>query len=185
MKKYLFLFAVALALIACNQNQPTAAMVEGAWELRTVVYDHTVYADQTGTTHYSEESTTRTYDTKEDVWLFYDGHISEWQYVESKGESFWDGYNCDCERVYNIIEERQDHTKSLSIEEKTRSIIPGFCGTWSTQLYKVEKLNSNEMILTTVIRMSVSEKQELVDIFVTYTFRREKTLLDYLKKMRG
>ena len=171
----------AVVMTACNENKPEAGMVEGGWELRTMVSDHTVYADMTGTTHYSDEGNTRTYDTKEEVWLFYEGHISKWQYAESDGQSFWDGYLCDCERTYTVVGEYPD---PMYIEERSRSTIPGDCGTWSTQRYQIEKLTSREMVLTTVNRMYVSQTKESVDVNVTCTFRRENTLLGYLKKHR-
>ena len=90
MKTKLFLFVVFAAwmLTGCEKNTiGDASLIEGGWDLRTVNYDKMVYADYaTGNTHLKDSAYTRVFEDKEQVWLFYQGDISEWQYYVQDGE---------------------------------------------------------------------------------------------------
>ena len=167
-----------LVLTSCEKEVPgDATFIEGAWELRTASYDKTVYADQQGNSHLKDSAYTRTYGEKEQVWLFYQNHISWWEYGEYEGEGFWSGYMCDCYR--NYVTEGEGNT--LEIVETSGSIIPGVEGHTIVTRYKVEKITNKQMILSCVDKMYISDTQSTVDVHVEYTFKRENTLLDYIR----
>lgn len=176
MKTKLYLVAVlAIALVACNEPIGETSLIEGGWELQRLTSDKTVSADLTGNTHLSEEPSTKEYKNKEMVWLFYDAHISKWSQYSEEGETFWGGYYEDAEHTY-AVEGEGDH---MYIIETTTSIIPGIEWHSSVNRYHVEKLTKTEMVLTKTETMYVSEKDSMVDVFQTYIFKRENTLLDW------
>ena len=177
-----FIFAlVAAVCCACEQNGVgDASLIEGGWDLRTVDYDKMVYADYaTGNTHLQDSAYTRVFEDKEQVWLFYQGNISEWEYFEQDGEGHWAGYACDCYRNYRT----EGEGTNLTIIETRGSIIPGMEEYVTTKHYKVEKLTKKTMVLSCTDRMYVSDLQSAVDVHVVYTFRRENALLDYIRSV--
>ncbi len=156
MKKNLFWIVYGLAvflLTACNENKPTATMIEGAWELLQVEKNDEGFG------------TTTTYQSKEDVWLFQDGHISGWKYVQQDGDKdeFWENYDSDCEREY-VIEGEYPNMKIIEVTRRTNESET----TIRNQRYKVEKLTEKELVLIPV------------PTSIRYVFRRENTLVDYL-----
>ena len=183
MKAKVILFAlIAAVFCACNQDGiGDASLIEGGWDLCSVDYDKTVYADYTGNTHLKDSAYTRAYEDKELAWLFYQGSISEWSYYydEQEHQGHWSGYACDCYR--NYVTEGEGN--SLSIIETSGSIIPGMEGETSIQRYKVEKLSSKSMVLSTIDRMYVSDLQSAVDVHAVYTFKRENSLLEYIRSV--
>lgn len=152
MKKTFIWFAfVALWMMSCTQQNPTLA-VEGAWELTREEYI-------SGDNHDSYS-----YEYKENVWLFYEGHIAVWKYVEENG--LWDGFLCDCVREYMV----EGELPVRYIIETSWSTIPmpeGQEPSKTITRYGVEKLTTDEMILL---------QSESTRLF----FRRENTLLPYL-----
>ena len=182
MRAKLFLLAVvAIALIACNEPVNQASLIEGGWEMQTWTMDKTVYADMSGNSHLKDEPFTREYQDKEYVWLFYDAHISQWHYYTSEGEEFWSGYAGDAEQAY-VVEGEADQ---MFIVETSRSIIPGLEDYSVVTRYHVEKLTKSQMILTTTVAMYVSDLGSTVDVFQTFTFKRENTLLAWLNKYQN
>lgn len=179
MKAKFFIFALVAAIFcACEQNGVgDASLIEGGWNLRNIDYDKTVYADYNGNTHLKDSAYTRVFEDKEQVWLFYQGNISEWQYFEQEGESHWAGYACDCWRKYRT----EGEGENMTIVETRGSIIPGYEGVTTTRRYKVEKLTTKSMVLSTIEQMYNSDTQSPVDVNAVYTFKRENTLLDYLR----
>ena len=180
MKTKLFLFVVFAAwmLTGCEKNTiGDASLIEGGWDLRTVDYDKMVYADYSGSTHLKDSAYTRVFEDKEQVWLFYQGNISEWEYYEWDGEGFWSGYACDCSKTYTI----EGEGTNMRIIESVISVIPGEEHTPSYTTYEVRKLTSKEMILSCTDKMYLSDTKTSVDVSVVYTFRRENALLDYIR----
>ena len=176
--KFFFFAFVAALCCACEQNGVgDASLIEGGWDLRTVDYDKMVYADYSGNTHLKDSAYTRVFEDKEQVWLFYQGNISEWEYYERDGEGFWSGYACDCYRNYRT----EGEGTNLTIIETGGSTIPGMEEYVTTKHYKVEKLTKKTMVLSCTDRMYVSDLQSGVDVHVVYTFRRENALLDYIR----
>lgn len=178
MKNKIFI-AFCIAALCCSCERKTlgdASLIEGAWELTTEQCDKTVFADDVGT-HLKDSAMTRTYESKELVWLFQEKNISWWEYVEQDGEGFWDFYLCDCSRNYVVEGEGKD----MQIIETTGSIIPGMEDLKTVTNYKVEKLTSKEMTISCIDNMYISDTQTTVEVHVTYTFKRENTLVDYLK----
>ena len=180
MKAKLLIFAfIAAVFCACEQNGVgDASLIEGGWDLRTVNYDKMVYADMSGNTHLKDSAYTRVYDDKEQVWLFYQNYISWWNYYEYEGEGFWSGYACDCSKTYTIDGEGTN----MRIIESVISVIPGEEHTPSYTTYEVRKLTNKEMILSCTDKMYVSDTKTSVDVAVVYTFRRENSLLEFVKK---
>ena len=181
MKTKLFLFVVFAAwmLTGCEKNTiGDASLVEGGWDLRTVNYDKMVYADMSGNTHLKDSAYTRVYEDKEQVWLFYQNYISWWNYYEYEGEGFWSGYACDCSKTYTI----EGEGTNMRIIESVISVIPGEEHTPSYTTYEVRKLTNKEMILSCTDKMYVSDTNTSVDVAVVYTFRRENSLLEFVKK---
>ena len=184
MKNKFFIFALlcAFMLTSCEPDGiGDASLIEGGWDLCSVDYDKTVYADYTGNTHLKDSAYTRVYEDKELAWLFYQGSISEWSYYydEQEHQGHWSGYACDCYR--NYVTEGEGN--SLSIIETGGSIIPGMEDATYTERYKVEKLTSRSMVLSCTERMYVSDLQSSVDVHVVYTFKRENTLLEYIRSV--
>ncbi len=179
MKAKFFIFALVAAICcACESNGiGDASLIEGGWDLRNIDYDKTVYADYNGNTHLKDSAYTRVFEDKERVWLFYQGSISDWQYFEQDGKGYWTGYACDCWRKYRT----EGEGTNLTIVETGGSIIPGNEELLTCVIYKVEKLTNKTMVLSCTDRMYVSDLQSAVDVHVVYTFRRENTLLDYLR----
>lgn len=181
MKTKLFLLAaLAIALVACNEPVNEAPVVEGGWELKTLEMDKTVYADYNGNSHLKDEPSTREYKNKEEVWLFYDAHISLWeQYTdENDGKKYWSGYAGDAEHSYVV----EGEGNQMYIIETSRSTIPGEEGHSTVTRYHVEKLAKKQMVLTQTDAMYVSDLGTTVDVFKTYTFKRENTLLDWITR---
>ena len=179
MKTKLFLLAaLAIALVACNEPVGETSLIEGGWELQTWTMDKTITADQSGNTHLENKPSTREYKDKERVWLFYKAHISQWSNFSYEGEEFWSGYADDAEHAY-VVEGEGDQ---MYIIETTTSTIPGMEGHSVVTRYHVEKLTKSQMVLTTTQAMYVSDLESTVDVFQTYTFKRENTLLDWLTK---
>lgn len=181
MKTKLFLFVVFAAwmLTGCEKNTiGDASLVEGGWDLRTVNYDKMVYADMSGNTHLKDSAYTRVYEDKEQVWLFYQNYISWWNYYEYEGEGFWSGYACDCSKTYTI----EGEGTNMRIIESVISVIPGEEHTPSYTTYEVRKLTNKEMILSCIDKMYVSDTKTSVDVSVVYTFKRENSVLDFVKK---
>lgn len=176
--KLFFLATLTIALVACNEPIGETALIEGGWELCTWTSDKTVYADLSGNTHYKDEPYTREYGNKEQVWLFYGACISQWCQYTNDGEKDWSGYDDDAEHAY-VVEGEGDH---MYIIETTTSIIPGMEGHSTVTRYHVEKLTKSQMVLTTTRLMYVSDLETTVEVFMTYTFKRENTLLDWLLK---
>ncbi|MBR6167831.1 MAG: hypothetical protein IKQ50_05320 [Paludibacteraceae bacterium] len=56
-------------------------------------------------------------------------------------------------------------------------------GETSIQRYTVEKLTSKSMVLSTIDRMYVSDLQSAVDVNVVYTFKRENSLMEYIRSV--
>ena len=183
MKAKLFIFAFIAALFcSCNENGiGDASLIEGGWGLRTADYDKFVYADLDGYTHLKDSAYTQVYEDKENVWLFYEGSISVWTYYVNEGEGHWSSYACDCYRNYTT----EGEGTSLSIIETTGSIIPGSGGLTTTRHYKVEKLTRKSMVLSCTEHMLNSDATSPVEVDanVVYTFRRENSLLDYIRSV--
>lgn len=179
MKAKLIIFAfIAAVFCACEQNGVgDASLIEGGWDLRNIDYDKTVYADYNGNTHLKDSAYTRVFEDKEQVWLFYQGNISEWQYFEQDGESHWAGYACDCWRKYRT----EGEGENMTIVETSGSIIPGYEGVTTTRRYKVEKLTTKSMVLSTIEQMYNSDTQSPVDVNAVYTFKRDNSLLEYIR----
>jgi len=179
MKVKLFIFAfIAAVFCACEQNGiGDASLIEGGWDLRTVDYDKYVYADTEGYTHLKDSAYTRIYEDKELAWLFYEGSISMWSYYVQDGEGFWSGYACDCYNFYTT----EGEGENMTIVETRGSIIPGYEGVTTTRRYKVEKLTSKSMVLSTTERMYNSDTQSPVDVNAVYTFKRDNSLLEYIR----
>jgi len=167
---------------SCNSDQPMdISYVEGAWELTSISSDHRIVADYTGKTLYSEEPSHYTNDNKENVWLFYQGHISEWAW--SASDKFWDGYACDCVRNY----ETQTDGNDRYILESGYSIIPLDSNEErrvSHTLYKIEKLTKSEMILKHDNKIYISDIDSTITDHITQTFKRENTLLKFIEKLK-
>ena len=181
MKAKLLIFAfIAAVFCACEQNGVgDASLIEGGWDLRTVDYDKTVYADYTGNTHLKDSAYTRVYEDKELAWLFYQGSISEWSYYydEQERQGHWSGYACDCYRNYVT----EGEGENMTIIETSGSIIPGYEGVTTTRRYKVEKLTTKSMVLSTIEQMYNSDTRRPVDVNAVYTFKRDNSLLDYIR----
>ena len=179
MKTKLFLLAVfSMALVACNEPVGEASLIEGGWELKTLTSDKSVSADYNGNSHLKDEPYTQEYENKKRVWLFFQAHISQWSYYSHEGDGFWGGYADDAEHAY-VVEGEGDN---MYIVETTRSIIPGMEGHSTVTRYHVEKLTKSQMVLTTTDALYVSDLGTTVDVFKTYTFKRENTLLPWLLK---
>ena len=179
MKVKLFIFSfIAAVFCACEQNGVgDASLIEGGWDLRNIDYDKMVYADYSGSTHLKDSAYTRVFEDKEQVWLFYQGDISEWQYYVQDGEGYWSGYACDCWRKYRT----EGEGENMTIVETRGSIIPGYEGVTTTRRYKVEKLTRKAMVLSTIERMYNSDTQSPVDVNAVYTFKRDNSLLEYIR----
>lgn len=177
MKVKLFIFSfIAAVFCACEQNGiGDASLIEGGWDLRNIDYDKTVYADYNGNTHLKDSAYTRVFEDKERVWLFYQGNISEWQYFELDGEGDWTGYACDCWRKYRT----EGEGENMTIVETSGSIIPGEEELLTCVIYKVEKLTKKSMVLSTI--MYNSDTQSPVDVNAVYTFKRDNSLLEYIR----
>lgn len=181
MKTKLFIFAFIAALFcSCNdEGIGDASLIEGGWDLRTVDYDKTVYADLKGYTHVKDSAYTRTYEEKELAWLFYQGSISLWSYYVYEGTGHWSGYNSDSYSYYTT----EGEGANLTIVVTTGSSIPGSGGLTTTRRYKVEKLTTKSMVISTVERMYNSDTQSPVDVNAVYTFKRENSLMDYIRSV--
>ena len=182
--KVFFVLALmgAFVLTACEPDGiGDASLIEGGWDLCSVDYDKTVYADYTGNTHLKDSAYTRVYEDKELAWLFYQGSISEWSYYydEQERQGHWSGYACDCYRNYVT----EGEGENMTIVETSGSIIPGYEGWPSIQRYKVEKLTNKSMVLSTIDRMYVSDLQSAVDVHVVYTFKRDNSLMEYIRSV--
>lgn len=177
----IFALVCALALSSCEPNGiGDASLIEGGWDLRTADYDKTLYADLSGNTHLKDSAYTRFYyEEKEQVWLFYQHSISWWNYYEYEGEGFWGGYACDCYRNYVT----EGEGANLTIVETSGSIIPGMEDVTTTTRYKVEKLTTRSMVLSVVEQMYDSDSKSPVDVHVVYTFKRENSLLAYIRSV--
>lgn len=174
----IFALVCALALSSCEPNGiGDASLIEGGWDLRTVDYDKTLYADLSGNTHLKDSAFTLVYEKNQQVWLFYQGSISWWNYYEYEGEGFWGGYACDC--YQNYVTEGEG--ANMTIVETSGSIIPGSEGVTTTTRYKVEKLTTRSMVLSCVEKMYNSDTQSPVDVHAVYTFRRENSLMEYIR----
>lgn len=179
MKVKLFIFSfIAAVFCACEQNGVgDASLIEGGWDLCTVDYDKYVYADQEGHTHLKDSAYTQVYEDKELAWLFYQGNVSMWSYYVQDGQGFWTGYACDCYNYYVV----EGEGENMTIVETRGSIIPGHEGVTTTQRCKVEKLTSKSMVLSTIERMYNSDTQSPVDVNAVYTFKRDNSLLEYIR----
>ena len=179
MKVKLFIFSfIAAVFCACEQNGVgDASLIEGGWDLRNIDYDKYVYADYNGNTHLKDSAYTRTFEDKEQVWLFYQGDISEWQYYVQDGEGYWSGYACDCWRKYRT----EGEGENMTIVETSGSIIPGEEELLTCVIYKVEKLTTKSMVLSTIEQMYNSDTQSPVDVNAVYTFKRDNSLLEYIR----
>ena len=179
MKAKLLIFAfIAAVFCACEQNGAgDASLIVGGWDLRTVDYDKTVYADYNGNTHVKDSAYTQTYEDKELAWLFSEISISMWSYYVQDGEGYWTGYACDCYNYYAVKGEGEN----MTIIETSGSIIPGYEGVTTTRRYKVEKLTTKSMVLSTIEQMYNSDTRRPVDVNAVYTFKRDNSLLDYIR----
>ena len=179
MKVKLFIFSfIAAVFCACEQNGVgDASLIEGGWDLCTVDYDKYVYADYNGNTHLKDSAYTRTFEDKEQVWLFYQGDISMWSYYVQDGEGYWSGYACDCWRKYRT----EGEGENMTIVETSGSIIPGEEELLTCVIYKVEKLTKKSMVLSCTKRMYNSDTQSPVDVNAVYTFKRDNSLLEYIR----
>ncbi len=186
-KLFLFGFFAVMLLTACEKDEVTignASLIEGAWELTTVRYDKTVYADSNGNTHLKDSSYIRTYEKKEQVWLYYENSVSWWtwaSYSEQDGQGHWSGYVCDCNKTYVV----EGEGENMVIVETTTSHIPPMEPTWHDTRFAVRRLTSKDMVLATIEQMYVSDTQNTVDVQVTYTFSRENTLPAYIEYLRS
>lgn len=180
MKTKLFittLIGACLLVTSCVRNTPgDASLIEGGWDLQTADFDKMVYADLNGNTHLKDSAYTRTFKQKEQVWIFYEKAIGEWQYFEQNGEGLWTSYKCDCYRNYTV----EGEGSTLTIVETGGSTIPGMEDLTYTTRYKVEKLTKSAMVLSFTDQVYVSDTQSTVDLHVVYTFRREDSLLEYI-----
>ena len=181
MKAKVILFAlIAAVFCACNQDGiGDASLIEGGWDLRTADYDKTVYSDLEGYTHMKDSACTTVYEDKELVWLFYQGSVSMWSYYIYEGEGDWSGYNSDSYTRYTTEGEGANMTLVLT----SGSIIPGFGGVTTTRRYKVEKLTNKAMVLSITEQMYNSDSRSPVDVHAVYTFKRENSLLEYIRSV--
>ena len=69
----------------------------------------------------------------------------------------------------------------MTIVETSGSIIPGSEGVTTTTRYKVEKLTTRSMVLSVVEQMYDSDSKSPVDVHVVYTFKRENSLMEYIR----
>lgn len=174
----IFALVCALALSSCEPNGiGDASLIEGGWDLRTVDYDKTVYADLDGYTHVKDTASTSVYEEKDLVWLFCQGNFSVWSYFVYEGEGHWSGYASDSHTIYTTEGEGANMTLVLT----TGSIIPGSGEIATTRRYKVEKLTTRSMVLSCVEKMYNSDTQSPVDVHAVYTFRRENSLMEYIR----
>lgn len=176
----IFALVCALALSSCEPNGiGDASLIEGGWDLRTADFDKTVYADLSGNTHLKDSAYTRLYEEKEQVWLFYQGNVSVWSYFVYEGEGHWSGYDSDSHTIYTTEGEGANMTLVLT----TGSIIPGSGEIATTRRYKVEKLTNKAMILSITEQIYNSDTQSPVDVHAIYTFKRENSLLAYIRSV--
>ena len=182
MKTKLFLLiAVAAVVCACEEQIGKASLIEGAWDLQKAEYDQMVYADQTGQTHLQDEPYIYDYWSKEQTWLFRNNYISWWSYSEYEDSSFWCPWFGDGSTSYTI----EGEGKQLRILACSVSTFPGEEHTTPCYTrYEVRKLTSKEMILYFDNPVYVSDLGKTVDVSTTYYFKRENTLLDYIRKYR-
>ena len=179
MKKMFVLAAMTIVLAACEGTVGDASLIEGGWELKTIDYDKTISYDQMGSSHMKDEPFTHTYEEKKMVWLFYKGYIGWFaEYTDSDGNVDWSGYAGDATKTYVV----EGEGANMTIVETTRSMIPGENGSFSIVRYHVEKLTKREMVLFLITPMYISDLGTTVDVQQTYTFKRENTLLEYVKQ---
>lgn len=177
-KQFIILALCAAVFCACEKDGiGDASLIEGGWDLRTADYDKYVYADNSGYTHMKDSAYTQAYEDKEITWLFHNGNISIWSYYVQDGQGYWSGYNCDCYIFYTT----EGEGDSLTIVETRGTTLPGYGGVPITRRYKVEKLTNKSMVLSAIERMYNSDTQSPVDVNAVYTFRRENSLLEYIR----
>ena len=176
MKKIFLLAIVATMLVACEDTIGDASLIGGAWELITLDMDGTVSADQNGQSHYSDKPYTKKYEDKENVWLFKDKHITKWSQFTQNGESIWSGYADNASHSFVV----EGAGQTMVIVETTKFVV-GMEERTGVTRYQVEKLTKNQMILTTTVTPYISDSNATVKVNEKYSFKRENTLLDFLK----
>ena len=170
---------MASMLVACEETIGEASLIAGAWELLTLESDGNVYADLTGASHYEAKPVTHTYENKEEVWLFYENSISRWAQFKDGNETHWSGYMDDARHVYVV----EGTGQAMQIIETSTSIIPGMEEKAYVTRYHVEKLSNSKMVLSSTATPYISDSASTVEVHLRYTFKRENTLLNYIKQV--